>query len=349
MINWVTARHSAIGLDIGSRAVKAAQCRRAAGGAWSLSAWAQIDRAEPGRPVSQPEAVRIADVLRRQGFRGARCVVAANQATLLSACLDLPPRSSGAPIDQIAGAELGRASKCDPASLQVATWDLPASATGKGGSPCMAVACRTEEIDGTLDALESAGLTVTAVDVQAWALQRACGARLVQTGAVLDLGAGGALLVGARGGLVVFQRHLPDSGLSTLLGAMAARLGVDVDTVKVLMQQRSGRGAEAWEGMDDAAGALNEYVDGLWREVSMSLSYLSQRHAGEPAGGMMVCGGGAAVPGLVERLSQALGMEIEVITPEKAGIVLERGAAPAGEPALMGAVGLAMHPQGGAL
>src|SRR5437763_741542 len=166
-------RYSLIGLDMGSRSMKAAQVSRS-GTQVRVEAAAVIPYASAETTLDEQGMRRLRDVLHRQGFHGHNLVVAAPADKLHVELLDLPPRHSGAPIDQIAQAEMMRMAKLEPNAFEMATWDLPAPPRGGTGTAVMAVAARHAETTSLCETMESAGLSVEAIDVQACAIARAC-------------------------------------------------------------------------------------------------------------------------------------------------------------------------------
>src|SRR5438552_4094061 len=134
-------RYSFIGLDMGSRSMKAAQVSRR-GTQLRVEAAAVIPYPGPEATFDELAMRRLRDVLHRQGFHGHNLVVAAPADKLHVELLDLPPRHSGAPIDQIARAEMMRMAKLEPNAFEMATWDLPAPPRGGTGTAVMAVAAR---------------------------------------------------------------------------------------------------------------------------------------------------------------------------------------------------------------
>src|SRR5947208_914800 len=98
-------RYSLIGLDMGSRSMKAAQVSRS-GTQVRVEAAAVIPYASAETTLDEQGMRRLRDVLHRQGFHGHNLVVAAPADKLHVELLDLPPRHSGAPVDQIAQAEM---------------------------------------------------------------------------------------------------------------------------------------------------------------------------------------------------------------------------------------------------
>jgi Tfp pilus assembly PilM family ATPase len=209
----LAGRRSPIGIDVGARAVKAVQLRAVAGHRWAVAAWACIPRALADNavngapqaasvtaPLSAAEVRRLHDVLDRQGFRGRDVVLAVPSSRLMSASLDLPPRSSGAPVDSIARAEFARAHKLplDPPNFEFEHWELPAPARAGRTAQALAVGCTHADADAVIQPFEDDGLDVLAFDAEAWALARACAPLAAPPGritALLDLGWNGCRLV----------------------------------------------------------------------------------------------------------------------------------------------------------
>src|SRR5690606_26804280 len=127
---------SPIGIDVGARSIKAAQLGRA-GRAWGVRTLARLTRSTPGLPGAA-EAVRLADSLGRLGFQGRRVVLAVPEDRLLTSVFELPPRSSGAPLEQMAIMELARSVRRDARSLEAACWEVPAPTRAGAGTHLMA-------------------------------------------------------------------------------------------------------------------------------------------------------------------------------------------------------------------
>src|SRR5690349_7590750 len=174
-----------IGLDLYGREIKAVQAVRNGKG-WRVECAVALPRGEGALDAAQ--AARIADVFARQGFKGRNVVLAAPVSKLECEMLELPPRGSGAPMEEIARAEMASVAKLTQGSFEMACWDLPAPPRGGGGTSMLAVALRHEDAQAVLNPLLSVGLDVVAIDTRAGALARALSPlHLPETLAVLDL------------------------------------------------------------------------------------------------------------------------------------------------------------------
>lgn len=314
-----------IGLDIGSRRIKAAQMhgRR-------LAAAVSIPRAGGDGRLEASELQAVAAALRKAPFRGRSVVLAVPSDRLLTSILELPPRSSGAPLEQLARIELARRHAVEPESLEMACWDLPLPARAANRTCVMAVACRQDEADSLLDAVEAQGLNVQAMDVHAMAVTRACRPLLAeagQSGAILDVGWSCSRLVLVHLGTVVYERHLPKYGLASL----------------TRLEAPEGGQPEA----PDPAGKLSPdataHLEAMAGEVRVPLSYLTSQHPDAQVRQILLIGGGARRAGLGRVLASKLAMEVR---PVEAGDLCEADGE-AGD-SMVVAMGLAQYSEGDA-
>ena len=232
--------HSLIGLDIGRRRIKAAQASIAA----ALAAGSA--RNANRRPLEASELRRLAQAIHHGPFHGRSVVLAAPADKLISGILELPPRSSGAPIEQLAASELGRRHNADLATMEVASWDLPAPVRAAKGTYVMALGCPHADAEALLDLVENEGLSVAAVEPQATALARACEGLFAGSGAgaVLDIGYASAQLVLVHQSIVVYHRNLPKCGVQSLARSVARSIGGDEALAESLLAAARA-GAEA--------------------------------------------------------------------------------------------------------
>lgn len=363
-----------IGIDVGGRCVKAVQLQRAAEGkGWRLAAAAVMPREQVAaapengaiKPPTASEVAALAAVLDRQGFSGRDVVLAAPADRLLSGILELPPRSAGVPIEQLARVELARTHRCAPDSIEMGCWDLPTPARAGKSTHVMAVACAHADADALLDPFEAAGLNVCGLDAPVLAMARACEPVLApppDITAVLDVGWRGASLALLLGGTVVYSRLLAEAGVGRLRDALTARLRIDAEVADYLLAEvgfrtnvAASEGATEtaappdapgdWQVPADAQGALGSFGDGLVRELRASFSYAVHQYANTAVTRLLLVGGGAAIPGLAGYAAAALKIDVRPVAPAELVECPPGGAAAlAGTPLLTGALGLAQFP-----
>jgi Tfp pilus assembly PilM family ATPase len=343
----------AIGIDVGSRHVRAVQVARAgtAGGRPRVVAAYARPRPAAG-PVTAAEAAAVADALRVAGFLGARVAIAAAPGDTMIGPLELPPRSSGAPLDQLARMELARNFRCSPDAFELAWWELPSGARGGRGTQALGVGVPHAAADAQLDAWEVAGFAADVLDAAPAALARACEPALAAAGitALLDLGWGPASLTLVYRGVITFSRRLPEGAVAPLHEALCKRLAVEPDVAEFLLAEFGLRDAAAGPtahhgvvGRDDpdggdGAGAGEDadgpvelpeegrrlvvgFADALVRELSLSFSYATHQYPDAAVGKLLLVGGGAGIGGLADRLATALGVETAAGAPAALGRV----------------------------
>ena len=341
---------SPIGIDIGTRCVKAAQLERTKGG-WRIAAAAAF--AHPGEDTPPPDAIanRIAEILGRQGFTGKDVVLAVPAAQLILNTLELPPRGSGAPLEEIARTELARAAKVGPDAIEARLWDLPDPARAANASHCMAAAIRHADADALLDVLERHALRVCALDIQAWALCRACLPITRQSdglSCILDMGWTSALLTLVQRETVVYQRTLNESGLGTLRSAIAARFDVPGDVaghlLDTLMADEPSRRPARYEHLNqDMSAVLASHLDAMLDELRVSLTYASHRYPTSPVTQLLLTGGGAGLVDLPERTERQIGIPARRVDPSELMDCQPAIRGRCNRPLLMTALGLAQH------
>ena len=306
----------------------------------------------------------IGSVLSRQGFAGRRVVLAVPAAKVLSGVLELPPRASGAPLEQLARIELSRIYGYDPDQAEMFCWDLPPSPRAKEASLIYAVACRHEEAEPLLDLLAGGRLHAEALDSPAHALVRAC--RRVLSGGgitgILDLGWDRTLLCLHFMEEIIYLRVLPEFGIGRLAGQVADRLSLDAEAVDCLLTDVGLGGGPAEPGRSEAPhpdssprksqpaarafapadDVIRSFLQDLVGELKAPLSYAGHQYPGVPLETIALTGFGASVPHLAGELGSRLEMRVRTVTPRDVVAAPESMRNLAGDPSLMLAIGLAM-------
>lgn len=317
-----------IGVDLSGRWMKAVQ--PLPGRSWPA---VRIARPRPQDPFGREDAALLAGVLERTGFQGHRVVVSPAREAVIAEVLELPPRSSGAPLEQLAKLEIARTHKCDPASLELGLWELPAPGRAGDQSHVFAAAMAFGKSTPIIDAFEACGLDVAAIDVPANALARAHAAFGLPD-AMLDLGWSGALLCVVHAGVVVYERFIEDAAVSGLVDAAAERLGVPAEAIEAVMTpdpgaRNSHEDSPLWA---ELRGIVGEHLETTAQEVARSLAYMAHRYQSWHFNRLALSGDGACLPGLSERLAAELQVQVTVGC-EGSGVA----------PALLLASGAAMH------
>ena len=327
-MNWPLHQpRTPIGLDIGGSTVKAVQLRRGSNGQWAVHAAVRLPRLRPGTPLDAEESQRIADVLVRRGFLGHEVVVAAPPTLMSTAILDLPPAGPDVPMDAIAANEFARLHKLDLAGLTMSHWAVPTPARGGAGVRALAVGCAASVADGYLDLVESGGLSAVAMDAGTSALARAClplASPAPAMLAVVDLGWDAVTLAVVIGGVLAYERRLPDAGLRHLLGGTADVAIGDDDIVPYLLwnvglldSAPPELGPDVVDLLHDLRRSLDSQFTRLATELGMAFGYIAHQYPDGHLSPILLAGGAAALPGVAPFLSDLLGLPVTVADPAR--------------------------------
>ena len=309
-----------IGVDIGGRHIKAVQLHGGPG-RWCVTAAGSVARDNPGGPVDSADIVQLRDMLSRGAFKGRRVVLAVPFSQLLIGIMELPPRSSGAPLEQLARGELSRMHRCEPNSFEIACWDLPAPARAGGATYVMAAGFSHEKADELVDFVEAEGLDVFALDIHASAVSRACSPLLEGVrgiAAILDLGWDQADLVLIYQGVVVYERKLVKCGIGSVVDSLGRELKLHHKKSEQLVRQ-VGLSAEC-PGVTPASSrvvnlAVNAYCQTLVEEMRIPLSYLANQYPDASPETLLLVGGGGRIPGLEGQLDSVLDFYVRTVLP----------------------------------
>ena len=293
--------HSPIGLDIGTNWIKAVQLTGS-----TVSAVACMPRREPDKALSALEAERIASVLDIGGFCGNEVVVAASRAALISAVIDVPPRTAAVPVGQIARGELARAHRRDPAELETAVWRLP-------GEPSQALAYGLSHAaaEALIKPLEAAGLIVRAIDLPMSALAHAVKPLLsIESAArpidvIVDAGSVCLCIAVVLAGELVYERRIEDMKFSKTLEQIQQVTGLSAEPLASLLARATAPNASpsVQSLAREARGVLSAFARDVANEVDISTQYASTRYPDASPGTVVLAGGAADFDGLAEILA----------------------------------------------
>ena len=373
----INQRYSPIGLDLGTREIIAVQSRGGTISARCAIPRVDLERSDDGatvattrgpgdRSLSLAAAGALAAILHRRGFIGQRVVLSAPPGRRVVMPLQMPPRASQAPLDEIARGQLAEAARCGPEEIEGAWWALPvgggagALPTGKEPTHALGVAMSRNDVESLIEPLEGAGLEVSAIDVKSLALVRALerevsgggGAGRARVMAIVNYGYGGAGVIMVNRGRVVYERDLPGVGLAFTEATLTEAIGVEADVAHHVVMGAGVTEPEAvgsacarpWSLLPQAQEIMQGHVREVATEVEKALDYALARFGKAGTGGaessVMVVGAGASVPGLPELLGREASGEPGIVP----GCGTAGGLTDRVWPRLIGALGLSMHP-----
>ena len=334
--------YSAIGLHYDQRSFRAVQLRRQRGSD-TLTAAARVHRSGTGECPDAGDLRTLRNILDRQGFVGNRVVLAVPTQQMLMSVVEVPPRSSGAPINEIARSELAQIHGCSPAEIESTCWELPPVLGGQTVTQALSLGCTHAVADPLLDAFDQVGLDVVALDGEIPAAIRACRSFLVDDGAtgILDLGwqeAGLSLIMGGR---IIYHRTIGDAGVGPIAERLSEKLGVDATIVDHLLSA-----ADTDEGPNRSVReVVNGELDSHWRliasELEAPLSYVTHQYANATVHDLLLTGYTSADDRAADFFANKLNRSVRTVRPrDLAGCSAELDEK-ASDPSLTSATGLA--------
>lgn len=294
-----------IGLDIGSRWVKAAQWFRIAGRPRLRSA--AFPRSTPGAILNEQESARIAAILARRGFVGRSVALVAPADRARIAEIEVPAASAGAGRTAVARMELARVCRLEPQTFEFNAWDVQRAV--RSGEASMAAAVMTHhDADSLVLPLVSAGLIVEAIR----SVGESCGLMLGGIPGTIDtfadFGASGLSIAVLVGGVCVYERRLAELGLDALAKSIEEVLRVSNDHAhRVLVAAIANPSGSAHAAV---APVLRGFGTRIGNELAISLEYASHRYTNASEGRVLAVGGGACLNTVVSASGQSLGASI---------------------------------------
>lgn len=289
------------------------------------------------------EIARLAGAMSRRGLGAADLWIAVPDDDLVGSSLELPPRASGAPLEQIAAIELARIFKQDPGTLEVALWEQPALGRGAGAaSQYLAVACRHAVTDPLIAACNAHGFAVRAVEPRMASLarvRRCCSPVREETPldaqGVLDFGLNRTQLVVLHHGQLVDCRPCSGPGVKGLAEAIAALMGSDLHAAMFVLQALAqDAGCAAAAGVP-AGGESEEcpwwmhsarlhrnvtalvarFVEQCAVDVAALLDYVRHRFGGMQCRSLNIAGEYCQLPGLAHAMEAHTGLPPSGLVP----------------------------------
>jgi len=347
------AGRTAVGLDIGTSGVRAAELSFGKGPA-TLERFGQV--ALPHGAVRDGEVVDVDSVaaavrqLWSQGkFSSKKVVIGVANQRVIVRQVDLPYL----PLAELRKSLEFQVQDFIPMPVEQAILDvhpLEEFTNDAGGRMLrvLLVAAARDMVNSMLGAVSAAGLDATMVDLTPFAMLRSMvqGDHLGLSGsaeALIEVGSSVTNIVVHQGGVPRFVRILLMGG-AQLTGAVAERMGVPHEQAEMVKQQL-GIPAQPGTVLGDhpASRVLETSGSGFVDEVRGSLDYYLAAQQSVPISRIVLTGGGGRLTGLAQRLSTATRLPVEYgnalgslsigktgLTPEQLNHIAPLAAVPVG-------------------
>ncbi len=343
-----------VGLDISSTAVKLLELSRGSGrsgasyrvesyGVEPLPANAMVEK-----NIADVDAVgqAIRNVVKRANAKSKKAAVAVSGSAVITKVITMPAALSEQEMENQIELE---ADQYIPYPLDEVNIDFEVLGPSEKNPELVEVllaASRAENVEDRVAALDIAGLTAEVVDVEAYALERAC-TQLYdswpeqgedQTIAVVDIGAVTTTLNVLHDRRIIYTRE-QNFGGKQLTEEIQRRYGLSLEEAG--MAKRQG-------GLPDnyVSEVLDPFKEAMAQQVSRSLQFFFSASPYNRVDQVVLAGGSSSIPGIDDLVEEKLGVAASIANPFAKMSVSSRVKPQAlsnDAPALMIACGLALR------
>jgi type IV pilus assembly protein PilM len=309
------ARRTAIGLDIGTSVVRAAELSFGRGGV-TLDRFGQVvlpENAVRDGEVVDEEAVTtcLKHLWSATGFTHKKVVLGIANQRVIVRQMDLPWMEQAELRKSLAF----HVADFLPIAVEQSVLDFfpLEGVTADNGARMLRgllVAAQRDTVLSNVRCAENAGLAVTSVDLTSFAVLRAMGTQTnltVGTEALIDIGARVTNIVVHSAGLPRFVRIMLMGG-QDVTDAVSEQLGVPLQKAEGMKQHFAtyGAGEELAMVSRTVATTAQDFVD----EIRGSLDYYASSNPGAAVERIVVSGGGSRLDGLIDRLARSTGVPV---------------------------------------
>jgi Tfp pilus assembly PilM family ATPase len=314
-----TSHRTLIGLDIGTHCIKAVQARIR--GAKIVGLKTAVMDLSAEKPFDAEHAEELQRLLHRRGFTGNTVAVGAGAQLLRLEAMELPPANGDAALRQLATVEIGRISRLKPGTFENGMWGLPAPARGGTTSHVMAVALPHAAAESLIEPLAAGGFDVAAICPGPSCLAALAGKLVAGDAAlhaIIDIGWSATRLLIVHGSHVVFHRAVHDSGIDILRSQILQSFSCSNDVADHLLRD-VGHSAQSPHLPPAAQQQLHRLLDrtisSIAEELQLTQNYINHRYPQFTLNSLVLCGGGADIPGFADALSKITSMPTVTLTP----------------------------------
>ena len=350
MFAWHRTKPALLGVDISATSVKVVELGMS-GYVIDFKGYAVAALPPPDNSVKSEAKIQIVGMaikkaLRQSGTRLNQAITAVPSAAVIVKIL---PFSASLSEDEIEAQIELEAEQYIPYPLEDVSLDfciLGPTEKMSGMVDVQVVASRKEYVEDRAAALEWAGLRAEIVDVESFAIERACHRTLLHSSAhsdddvyaVIDAGASTTSLIVIKGRQVIYTREQSFGGLQ-LIESIQKRYGMTYEDAELYKRQSAISG-------DYESEVINPFLDALGQQISRSLHFYRSSQPQLSLGRLFLGGGCAALPGIEQRIETDDGLVVTRIDPLE-GMNLSPRASRANlshdAPSLLVATGLALR------
>lgn len=303
-----------IGLDIGSSSVKAVELKKTKQGyelvSFGLEPLAQ-DTVVDGAIMDAPAvAERISSIFDSQKIKTRDVSTAVSGHSVIVKPVTMPPMSEGELFDKVQA----EASQYIPFDLADVNLSYQLLESSESQMNVLLVAAKKDKILNHTNVLAQAGKTPVVVDIDAFALENCFEINYdpdpTQVVALLNIGASVMNINIIRGNTPLFTRDVSVGG-NQYTDALQKELDLSFEDAERLKMG----GALAGVTEEQRGSILRSVSDILILEIQKTFDFFRATASGENIRRIVVAGGTARVPGLLDLLREEFGMPVEELYP----------------------------------
>ncbi len=312
---FVQKQTLAVGLDIGSHAVKVCEMHDGGDGLELISLGSALLPAgsvEDGE-LQDPEAVAevITSLVKNLNITGKKVAISISGYSVIMKKVNLAVMTETELAEHIQ-TEAEQYIPFDIEEVYLDFQDLKTNSETEDRTDVMLVAAKKDVVDGYLDMLKSVGLKTVVVDVDAFALENSYEANYGSEGTILlaDIGSSKMNINIISDGTSIFARDIM-MGSRQLTEDIQARFGLSFDEAESLKL-----GSVAPEDKQEELEEIFGNICTQWiMEIKKAVDFYNSNYPDKSIEKMVLGGGGAKVKGLDQFFSEETGFSVELFAP----------------------------------
>ncbi len=306
MISLLNRNKQAVGLDIGSNTLKAAELRSSRNGSFELVSLGMEelppDSIVDGVIISKiPVSDAINNIFSQQGVKNDRIITSISGHSVIVKKISLPIQND----DELAESIRWEAEQYIPFDIADVNLDYQVLGenAGTGNLDILLVAVKKDKITDYTSVINMAGKTPVVMDVDAFALLNAYEVNYEpaskNTVALLDIGASTMIITIVSGSDFLFTRDVGVGG-HQYTNFLQKEFNLSFEQAQQLKH------GEAVDGIDtsEASHVIESVTEIICLEIQKTYDFFKSTTTIDHIDQMIVSGGAAHTPGLIETLSQ---------------------------------------------
>jgi type IV pilus assembly protein PilM len=319
--NLLPGSKQLVGLDIGSSSIKLAEMQETPKG-YILNRFFQMPLEKgiiiDGVALEQQElASKIKELFKRSGCKRKNVVTSISGHSVIVKKVTFPTLEENELRDLIKD-EAGKYLPFD--DMEAVSYDfqiLGENEFNPNQMDVIIVAAKKDIVNGYTDAIRQVGYVPVIMDVDSFALETMYEENYDfednEMAVLINIGASITNVNVVRGGMSIFTRDFTLAG-NSITEAIQQKLGVTFEEAEKIKIEGPG-GSEASD--KEFRESLLQYAEPICAEIERSVDYFRSTYGGEYIKHVLISGGSAKIPGIVNDLTQRLNVEAEIANPFK--------------------------------